>query len=303
MGCSDKGSRAPAASCAPILLFRWSCACWRRAASPGRMSPRPSWGPRLTDLHDPSLIPDLDRAAERLLAAVMAREAVVIYGDYDVDGITATAILYHLLRHVRPDADVRTYVPPSDGRGVWAERGGDPNARRAGRPGDRFGGLRRHEHRARAGGEAAGRGPDHHRPTTTRRRRSGSSPTPSPWCTRAAPIRRTRSRISRGRGWRTSWRGASRRCTAGTTGSNPTTRRLLVELLTYAALGTIADVVPLLGENRVIARQRAGADPATSGRTRRRSGSSAGCGRWWRRPGWAGSGWMRSTWGSSWRRD
>ena len=54
-------------------------------------------GPRLTDLHDPSLIPDLDRAAARMLDALRAGEPVVIYGDYDVDGITATAILFPAL--------------------------------------------------------------------------------------------------------------------------------------------------------------------------------------------------------------
>src|SRR5690606_31468618 len=67
--------------------------------------------PRLVQLHDPSLIPDLDRAAERLLEAARRRERVVIYGDYDVDGVTATAILYHILRAIEPDADVSTYVP------------------------------------------------------------------------------------------------------------------------------------------------------------------------------------------------
>ncbi|MCH8271230.1 MAG: single-stranded-DNA-specific exonuclease RecJ, partial [Planctomycetes bacterium] len=53
--------------------------------------------PSLLDLHDPSLIPDLDRAAERLLGAARGGEPIVIYGDYDVDGIAATAIVYHLL--------------------------------------------------------------------------------------------------------------------------------------------------------------------------------------------------------------
>lgn len=67
--------------------------------------------PRLTHLHDPSLIPDLDKAAERIHRAVCDGEPVVIYGDYDVDGITASAILYHTLKAIRPDAPVRTYVP------------------------------------------------------------------------------------------------------------------------------------------------------------------------------------------------
>ena len=67
--------------------------------------------PTLNGLHDPSLIPDLDRAAERMLAAARAGERIVIYGDYDVDGITATAILYHMLRAIAPACDVETYVP------------------------------------------------------------------------------------------------------------------------------------------------------------------------------------------------
>ena len=67
--------------------------------------------PRLSQLHDPSLIPDMDRAAERLLAAVQSGEPVVIYGDYDVDGITASAILFHTLKAVAPEAPVSTYVP------------------------------------------------------------------------------------------------------------------------------------------------------------------------------------------------
>ena len=67
--------------------------------------------PKLTDLHEPQLIPNMDDAAARLVAAVRARESVVIYGDYDVDGITGCAILYHVIRCVAPDLEVRTYVP------------------------------------------------------------------------------------------------------------------------------------------------------------------------------------------------
>jgi single-stranded-DNA-specific exonuclease len=67
--------------------------------------------PRLTHLHDPSLIPDLDKAAERLLRAAHDRERIAIYGDYDVDGVTATAILFHTLRELVPGVDVVTYVP------------------------------------------------------------------------------------------------------------------------------------------------------------------------------------------------
>src|SRR5262245_2506295 len=67
--------------------------------------------PSLRLLPDPSLIPDLDRAARRLLDAALARELIVIYGDYDVDGVSATAILFHALRAIAPEAPIRTYVP------------------------------------------------------------------------------------------------------------------------------------------------------------------------------------------------
>jgi len=53
--------------------------------------------PELNDLHDPSTMPDLDRAALRIRQAAEAGEPIVIYGDYDVDGISATAILIRCL--------------------------------------------------------------------------------------------------------------------------------------------------------------------------------------------------------------
>ncbi|GMV71774.1 MAG: single-stranded-DNA-specific exonuclease RecJ [Phycisphaerales bacterium] len=67
--------------------------------------------PSLTHLHPPSAIPGLDRAAERVLSAIKMREPTIIYGDYDVDGVAATTILYRTIRALEPDAPVRTYVP------------------------------------------------------------------------------------------------------------------------------------------------------------------------------------------------
>jgi len=61
--------------------------------------------------HDPGLLPGIDAAAARLVEAVRNGEPVVIYGDYDVDGITATAILWHVIRTVAPDAPLRSYIP------------------------------------------------------------------------------------------------------------------------------------------------------------------------------------------------
>lgn len=65
--------------------------------------------PKLTDLHDPALLPNLTRAADRLLEAIRAGQRIVIYGDYDVDGVTASAILWHSLSAL--GGRVKTYVP------------------------------------------------------------------------------------------------------------------------------------------------------------------------------------------------
>jgi len=65
--------------------------------------------PKLSDLHDPDLLPASRAAAERVSRAVAEGEKIVIYGDYDVDGITGTAILHAVLKMV--NADVGFYVP------------------------------------------------------------------------------------------------------------------------------------------------------------------------------------------------
>ncbi len=54
--------------------------------------------PRLKTLSDPFLLPDMDRAVDRLLAAVDRGERIVLYGDYDVDGVTSLALLTRVLR-------------------------------------------------------------------------------------------------------------------------------------------------------------------------------------------------------------
>jgi single-stranded-DNA-specific exonuclease len=65
--------------------------------------------PRLQSLGDPFQLTDLRRAAERILQAIAAREKMVIFGDYDVDGITSSALMWRILR--RLGADVETFLP------------------------------------------------------------------------------------------------------------------------------------------------------------------------------------------------
>lgn len=66
--------------------------------------------PRLTDLQDPADLPGCRAAAQRLARAVREAQPVVVYGDYDVDGVTASAILWHTLRKLGHLA-VTCYVP------------------------------------------------------------------------------------------------------------------------------------------------------------------------------------------------
>lgn len=65
--------------------------------------------PELSGLHDPFLLPDMCAAAARLAMAAAAGEPIRIYGDYDVDGITAVAVLMSVLRAA--NANVDYYIP------------------------------------------------------------------------------------------------------------------------------------------------------------------------------------------------
>ena len=60
-------------------------------------------------LPDPSQFNDMDRAAERIVEAIIARETITVYGDYDVDGATSSALLIRLIRMLGHDA--RHYIP------------------------------------------------------------------------------------------------------------------------------------------------------------------------------------------------
>lgn len=64
---------------------------------------------KLPDLFDPNLFPDMGKAVERVLAALKKSEAILIYGDNDVDGMTATALLTEFLQFL--GANVFYYIP------------------------------------------------------------------------------------------------------------------------------------------------------------------------------------------------
>lgn len=74
--------------------------------------------PSLDNLHDPFLMKDMDRAVERLHAAISSGEKILVYGDYDVDGTTAVALVYSFIRRFTDKVDF--YIPDryDEGYGV-----------------------------------------------------------------------------------------------------------------------------------------------------------------------------------------
>ncbi|MCD7976726.1 MAG: single-stranded-DNA-specific exonuclease RecJ [Tannerellaceae bacterium] len=65
--------------------------------------------PNLNDLHDPFLMPDMDKAVKRLNKALGNKEKILVYGDYDVDGTTAVSLVYKYLRPYSSSLDY--YIP------------------------------------------------------------------------------------------------------------------------------------------------------------------------------------------------
>ena len=67
------------------------------------------FNPDLANLHDPFLYPDMDLAVKRIEKAIGNKERILIYGDYDVDGTTAVALVYKFLRRFTNNIDY--YIP------------------------------------------------------------------------------------------------------------------------------------------------------------------------------------------------
>jgi single-stranded-DNA-specific exonuclease len=74
--------------------------------------------PQLTDLHDPFLMKDMDKAVLRLETAIKNKEKILVYGDYDVDGTTSVALVYSFLKQYSPA--IGFYIPDryNEGYGI-----------------------------------------------------------------------------------------------------------------------------------------------------------------------------------------
>ena len=74
--------------------------------------------PRLEDMDDPFLMKDMDQAVRAILTAIDRGERILIFGDYDVDGVSSVALLYQFLRQLGAQVDYRIPLRDQDGYGL-----------------------------------------------------------------------------------------------------------------------------------------------------------------------------------------
>ena len=207
-------------------------------------------GPKLTDLKDPADVPGAVDAAKRIVRAISDRQPIVIYGDYDVDGITASAILWHMLTQLGAD-DVNTYVPHRIDEGYGINNEAIEQIIADARPlivsvDCGITAVEQAKIAKDAGVDLVIT--DHHEFDPANLpdafalvhpalRPADPDDVPSPLCGAGVALK-------------LAWQIAREHC--GSERLPETIRDLLMDMLSLAALGTVADVVPLVGENRVI---------------------------------------------------
>lgn len=84
--------------------------------------------PKLTQLFDPFLMKDMDKAVARLCQAIEQKESIMVFGDYDVDGTTSVAMLTHFLQ--RQEVPVTSYIPERYAEGYGLSKQGIDVAKR-----------------------------------------------------------------------------------------------------------------------------------------------------------------------------
>lgn len=209
--------------------------------------------PSLLAMHEPTLIPQLDHAARRILHAITRNERIVIFGDYDVDGVTASTILLHTLRTIAPGADLHAYIPHriTEGYGLNCQA-----IEKLAHEGAHLivtvdCGITAFQPALRAcelGVDLIIT--DHHNPP-----RSADE---LPQAYAVVHPRHPDSSYPFGElcgagvAYKLAWHLCTLHC--GSERVSPELREVLIEMLAFAALGSIADVVPLIDENRVIVR-------------------------------------------------
>ncbi len=217
----------------------------RGVSEPGQA--RRFLAPSLNDLTEPDALAGAEEAAERIVRAVRAGQKICVYGDYDADGVCATAILVGCLKLA--GADVEYYIPQRIEEGYGLNRTALEHLRTERRVdllvtvdcGIRS--VEEARHARQLGMDLIVT--DHHHPgaelpeaeVIVHPRLNGSDPACATLCGAGIALK-------------LAWAIARR-----ITGQNrlpPRYREYLRDCLLLAAVATVADVVPLLGENRVL---------------------------------------------------
>lgn len=216
--------------------------------------------PQLSQLSEPDLLPDLDAAVSRICRAVTSKERILVYGDYDADGVTATALLLQFFRQLGVRADY--YIPHrvEEGYGLTLE-----SVKAVARRGVDLMitvdcGVTAMKEIAAA--RAAGIDvvvTDHHEPGVEL---PPAVAVVNPKLTGARVGFRELSGV--GVVFKLIWALAKALSPDSSGRVSETVRKFLLDAVALVALGTIADVVPLLGENRVLARYGLQALPRSS---------------------------------------
>jgi single-stranded-DNA-specific exonuclease len=215
--------------------------------------------PSLHHLHQPAMLPGVVRAAERINQAIRNKEKIVIYGDYDVDGITATAILWHAITLLGGEVDY--YIPKrlEEGYGLNSEA-----LRQLADGGARLivsvdcGVTAIEEVKALCGRGVELIITDHHEWREAPGDDHEQAPPILPECfvvvhprLPAVPQYPNPYLCGAGVAFKLAW--AIGQVHAGGPRVSEDFKKYLIEATALAALGTVADVVPLHGENRTLA--------------------------------------------------
>jgi single-stranded-DNA-specific exonuclease len=206
--------------------------------------------PRMTDLHDPFLLPDMERATGRIARAVRDGETVLVHGDYDVDGVTGTTLLVRLLELA--GARAAWHIPNrfTDGYSFGAH-----SLERAAAVGAKL--VISVDNGTSAGATIAAlaeRGvdtivTDHHEPPAGELPPAVAIVNPK-LATSVYPFREL---CGGAVAYKLAW-GLCRELSGGAERVRDELRSFLVEATAYVAIATVCDVVPLVDENRVLAR-------------------------------------------------
>ena len=202
--------------------------------------------PQLKDLADPNLLPGMSDAVERVYKAARDREKILVYGDYDVDGTAATALLVKFLRMAGLDVDY--YIPHRIEEGYGLNMSAMAEFRRQGitlviTVDCGVGAVAEAEYANREGMDIIVT--DHHEPGDEV---AGACAVVNPKLTGSMHPFRELSGV--GVAFKLAWAVANRFSTEQKMSEE--FRQFLLDSLGLVALGTVADIVPLLGENRIL---------------------------------------------------